>query len=79
MIAKSKIFEVYEDSNRRNIYTVNLVPGKKVYEEFIAKQNNIEYREWDPHSSKLAAAIHNRCQNIVLSHECTLNLIETII
>lgn len=66
MISKSKIFEVYEDKSKRRLYTINLAPGKKVYDEQLIKQNNIEYREWDPYGSKLAAAILNGCNNIFL-------------
>lgn len=66
MITKSKIFEVYEDRARRRLYTLNLTPGKKVYDEFLVNQNNIEYREWDAYSSKLAAVILNGCRNIFL-------------
>ncbi len=59
MIAKSKIFEVYEsrDGRRSQLYTVNLTPGRNVYGERLAKENNTEYREWDPFKSKLAASI----------------------
>jgi fibrillarin-like pre-rRNA processing protein len=64
MISKSKIFEVYADGKR--LFTVNLTPGKKVYEEALVRQNNIEYREWDPYSSKLAALILNKCPNIFI-------------
>ena len=32
----------------------------------LVNQNNIEYREWDPYGSKLAAAILNGCRNIFL-------------
>lgn len=66
MISKSKIFEVYEDKARSKLFTVNLTPGKKVYEETLVTQNNIEYREWEPYSSKLAALIVNKCQNIFI-------------
>ena len=66
MIAKSRIFEVYEDKSKRKLYTLNLTPGKKVYDEQLVKQNNIEYREWDAYSSKLAAVILNGCRNIFL-------------
>ncbi len=66
MIAKSKIFEVYEDRARKKLYTLNLTPGKRVYGEELIKQNNIEYRSWDAYSSKLAAAILNKCGNIFL-------------
>ena len=66
MISKSRIFEVYEDRANRRLYTINLSPGKRVYDEQLVKQNNIEYREWDPYGSKLAAAILNGCNNIFL-------------
>src|SRR3989338_10690561 len=66
MISKSKIFEVYEDSERKRLFTINLVPGKKVYDEALVAQSGIEYREWDPYSSKLAALIMNKCHNIFI-------------
>ena len=66
MITKSKIFEVFDDKPKRKLYTINLTPGKKIYEESLVKQNNIEYREWDPYSSKLASLIMNNCPNIFL-------------
>ena len=66
MISKSKIFEVYEDRATRRLYTISLNPGKRVYDEQLVKQNNIEYREWDPYGSKLASAILNGCSNIFL-------------
>jgi len=68
MIQQSKIFEVYEQrlGKRIFLYTKNLVPGKKVYGERLVSDNGIEYREWDPTRSKLAAAILKGCQNIGL-------------
>jgi len=64
MITKSKIFEVYEEKGR--LFTLNLTPGKRVYDEQLVKQNNIEYREWDAYGSKLASVILNGCKNIFL-------------
>lgn len=61
---KSHIFEVYED--KRRIYTINLIPGKTVYDEKLIKENNIEYREWNPSRSKLGAAILKGCPNIFI-------------
>ncbi len=61
---KSNIFEVYED--RRRIYTVNLTPGKAVYDEKLIRGKNVECREWNPRKSKLAAAILKGCQNIFI-------------
>ena len=52
-----QIFDgVFRDGN--NAYTVNLVPGSKVYNERLVKKDK-EYREWDPTRSKLSAAIIN--------------------
>lgn len=65
MINKSKIFEVYED-DRKKIYTVNFTPGKTVYDERIIKRQGIEYREWNPRKSKLAAAILKGTPNIFI-------------
>ena len=42
---------------RGKLYTKNLVPGKRVYEEKLVKYNGEEYREWIADRSKLAAAI----------------------
>ena len=58
MIAKSKIFEVYESQGKKKqLYTINLVPGSNVYGERLVKENGFEYREWDVSKSKLAATI----------------------
>ncbi len=40
------------------LLTRNLAPGKTVYDEKLININNIEYREWKPERSKLAAAIN---------------------
>jgi len=39
------------------LYTKNLVPGYRVYGEKLITYKDIEYREWDPYRSKLAALI----------------------
>lgn len=67
MIKPSKIFEVYESSERRRqLYTINLVPGQKVYGERLVNENGIEYREWDASKSKLAASVLKGSPNICL-------------
>ncbi len=51
-----EIFDgVYKDGNR--IFTENLIPGKKVYNERLLRKGNKEYRSWNPYRSKMAAAI----------------------
>jgi len=64
MISKSRIFEVYADNNR--LFTLNLTPGKRVYDEQLIEQNGVEYREWDAYGSKLASVILNGCRNLFL-------------
>ena len=65
MITKSKIFEVYQDKKSR-LYTINLTPGKKVYDERLVKEKGVEYREWNARKSKLAAAILKGSSNIFI-------------
>ena len=48
---------VKEKRKRKEIYTINSVPGKRVYEERLFKDGKTEYRQWDPKRSKLAAAL----------------------
>ncbi|MBW3001691.1 fibrillarin-like rRNA/tRNA 2'-O-methyltransferase [Candidatus Woesearchaeota archaeon] len=50
------IFELRK-GKKKLLLTKNLVPGVSVYGEKLIKDNNIEYREWNPNKSKLAAAI----------------------
>ena len=39
------------------LMTVNGAPGKAVYGERLVKIDDVEYRQWDPYRSKLAASI----------------------
>ena len=66
MIKKSKIFEVFEEEGKRkkSIFTINFTPDKQVYDERLVLQDEIEYREWNPNKSKLAAAILKGCPNV---------------
>lgn len=65
MIKQSKVFEVYTDYRKR-LYTVNLTPGKKVYDEKLVKERGVEYREWDIRRSKLAATISKGSTNVFI-------------
>ena len=71
MINKSKIFEVFESEQgkRKQLYTINLVPGQNVYGEKLIEENGIEYREWDASKSKLAASILKGSINIGIRKE----------
>ena len=61
--------EVYISGPPQNlrIFSKNLVPGNKVYSEHLVSFNNVEYREWDPYRSKLAALILEKPRNNFLS------------
>lgn len=65
MISKSRIFEVYESKlKKRQLYTINIVPGRNAYGEKLVNENGVEYREWDAFKSKLAACILKGSLNI---------------
>lgn len=67
-IKPSKIFEVYEnvEKGKKQLYTLNLIPGRKVYGEKLFMKGNQEFREWNPFKSKLASTILKGGQNIHL-------------
>src|SRR5271170_2547259 len=44
--------------------TRSIYPGNKVYGEEIVKEDDIQYRLWNPYRSKLAAAIANGMQEM---------------
>ncbi len=46
-----------EDNKKSRFFTKNLVPGVSVYGEKFFRENSVEYREFSPLSSKLAAAL----------------------
>lgn len=48
----------------KRIFTENLTPGKKVYNEKLVRYKGKEYRSWNPYRSKMAAAILNRIKEI---------------
>jgi len=63
-IKPHKVFEIYYDEKGRRLYTQNLLPGKTPFSEKTYREKNIEYREFDPTRSKLAAAIVKGSTNI---------------
>lgn len=52
---KERVLGVY--SKERFIYTLNLIIGEKVYGERLVREDEKEYRSFDPYRSKLGAAI----------------------
>ena len=67
-IKESSLQGVFEEhgARRKRLYTKNLTPGKRVYDENLVRKGPIEYREWNPRKSKLAAAIMNGTSQIGL-------------
>ncbi len=59
IIQQTRLQGIYETmrGKRKALLTINLSPGKKVYDEALIKEKGIEYRDWNPRKSKLAAAI----------------------
>ena len=58
ILERVKKFNVFEDSKkRRDLYTINLTPGKRFFEEALINDKGTEYRSWDVTRSKLGAAI----------------------
>ncbi|MCX8190210.1 MAG: fibrillarin-like rRNA/tRNA 2'-O-methyltransferase [Candidatus Diapherotrites archaeon] len=51
---------------QEKLWTKNLVPGQRVYGEKLAVYNGVEYREWNPFRSKLAAAIKKKLKSLPL-------------
>ncbi|MBI4018290.1 MAG: fibrillarin-like rRNA/tRNA 2'-O-methyltransferase, partial [Candidatus Aenigmarchaeota archaeon] len=48
----------------KELFTKNLIPGKRVYGERLVVWHGSEYREWVPQRSKLAAALVNGLQSM---------------
>ena len=58
IIQPTRLQGIYESEKaKKKLFTINLSPGKKVYDEALIKDKGIEYRTWNPRKSKLAAAI----------------------
>ncbi|MBY9006195.1 MAG: fibrillarin-like rRNA/tRNA 2'-O-methyltransferase [Candidatus Lokiarchaeota archaeon] len=59
-------------SERPRLYTKNPIKGKTIYGEKLYHDNKIEYREWNPYRSKLAAIIlkHPSTKFLIKNHNC---------
>ncbi len=66
--------ELFEGVWRKNekLYTENLVPGNRVYGEELVDFEEIELRRWDPHRSKLGAAISKGLPELALDRNSTV-------
>ena len=70
-IEKSQYEGIYffNYKNRRTTVTRNLTPGKAFFNEKLIKDNNTEYREFNPTHSKLGAAIIKRINLIPIKQD----------
>lgn len=71
IIQPTRLQGIYETikGKRKVLLTINLSPGKKVYDESLIKEKGIEYRTWNPKKSKLAAAIIKGASQIGIKPE----------
>jgi fibrillarin-like pre-rRNA processing protein len=60
--------EVFTEGGR--LYTVSADPGTRVYGERLAVRDGVEYREWSPRRSKLAAYIANGGRSVPIAPGC---------
>jgi len=69
--AHPRFYNVYISGKHNNLklYTRNLVPGVRVYGEKLINFKGIEYREWDPFRSKLAALILENPKIDLFTHD----------
>jgi len=61
------VYVLTDDIGTERLATKNLVPGKTVYGERLFSYKGVEYREWIPYRSKLAAAILNGISKLHIS------------
>ena len=53
------VYQAKQGKKKTLLFTKNLTPGTKVYQERLIKTPSGEYREWEANKSKLGAAIKN--------------------
>ena len=73
IIRQTRLQGVYKtEKGKKKLFTINLTPGKKVYDESLIKEKGIEYRQWNPRKSKLAAAIMKGASQIGIKPNSTV-------
>jgi fibrillarin-like pre-rRNA processing protein len=63
-ITPHKLFEIYQETKGRRIFSKSILPGLAHFDERLIKEDGEEFREFDPTRSKLAATIIKGCTNI---------------
>lgn len=67
MIRKTNHPNIYKNTRNNHLFTRNLTPGYSSYGEVLITYADVQYREWNPHSSKLSAAIRKGLVHTFLS------------
>jgi len=62
------IYWLRDDEDR--LATRNLKPGSNIYGERVERASGVEYREWDPYRSKLAAAVRRGIKAFPFGRGC---------
>ncbi|MBI2549394.1 fibrillarin-like rRNA/tRNA 2'-O-methyltransferase [Candidatus Woesearchaeota archaeon] len=65
-IHETKFQGIFTRKGKEKLLTRNLTPGRSVYQERLVREGNVEYREWNPRRSKLAASLINGVSQIGL-------------
>jgi fibrillarin-like pre-rRNA processing protein len=63
-IIPHQLFEIFKEKRGKRLFTKNLVRGRAPFAERLARDKGVEYREFDPRRSKLAASIAKGSLNI---------------
>ena len=71
----SGIFWITLDDGIERLATINLTPGKSVYDERLVEYGGAEYRIWNPRRSKLAAGIVKNIKNLPILHDSNQRLL----
>jgi len=66
-IRSTRYYGVYSDGE--HFYTKNALPGVAVYGELLLRQDNVEYRRWNPMRSKLCALLHKNLKNFAFGEK----------
>ncbi len=56
-----------KDDGAETLLTLNYTPGRKSYDEKVMEIKGREYRVWDPHRSKLAAALLKKIETVPIT------------
>ncbi len=58
------VYWLFKNKKRKVLVTKNLTPGFSVYGEKLYRIKGVEYRQWIPNRSKLAASIYKKIEKV---------------